>query len=546
MDREIGQERPKNAILIHADKRLFNWILAGFASIALIAYALLATPLHDDGIDGNMIFGVPFYSDYFDLYHSFFKPIVAILLPVRYLPYPWSFTAAAFFHVLMMAAISYLTFLVARRYIPTKASALASIITLYALFTHETFMPTRPESLLLATFLGIVYLCDTWRLTGQIRYLLIASALSGVVALPSHPNASIAYIYMALFALWQWRSLTKRDWVWLIAALIVSSLVGMAIILFPDPSALITLYTDYSSAGSHRLSFITGEIRRFTFFLRPYLMLPVVLFFGTVGLTAVVKRIATDSNLQSHVLIFARQYAGILIYGLAALIGLALLPSAEWPHYLVFYVPVLAIFAALAYRQKPPGLRIGLAGGALVTAAIIAELVILATLRDHLEAWIITSLLFGVPIAALLSVSWIRRDSRWLIAALALGMIVRLGLMSADYHAYNHIENVVRERATEIGADTIMAPPQLIWAFAKDDFIAITYLSEDAPRVEFGLVALPRIWYRDRWLDIASESCEFGASEPIDLNSFVSNKLRETQWETMIIECIQSTRPSPS
>ncbi len=534
-------------MLIYADKRLPNWTLACFASIALIGYALLATPLHDDGINGNMIFGVPFYSDYFGLYHSFFKPIVAILLPVRYFPYPWSFAAAALFHVAMMAAAAYLTFLVARRYIPAKAAVIASLITLYALFTHETFMPTRPESLLLTTFMGIVYLCDTWRLTGRIRYLLIAATLAGVVALPSHPNASIAYIYMALFSLWQRRNLASRDWALLIAALVGSSLVGMAIILLPDPSALITLYTDYSSGGSHRLSFIAGEIRRFTFFLRPYLMMPVVLFFGTVGLTVLVTRVLADSTPpQSYVRIFARRYAGILIYGLAALIGLAFLPSAEWPHYLVFYVPPMAIFAALAYCQEPPRLRVGLLGSALVIVAIIAELAILATLRDNLEAWIITSLLFGIPIAALLSISWIKRNRRWLIAALALGMVARLGLMSADYYAYNHIENVVRERAGEVGADTIMAPPQLNWAFARDNFIAITYLSEDAPDIEFGLVALPRIWYRDRWLDIASESCEFGAAEPIDLNSFVSNKLRETRWETMTIECVQSSRASPA
>ena len=531
---------------MRADKRLFNWILAGLASIALIAYALLATPLHDDGFNANLIITSPFYSDYFELYIPFFKPIVAILLPVRYFPYPLSFAAASLFHVLTMAAISYLTFLVARRYIPANAAALASIITLYALFTHETFMPTRPESLLLITFLGIVYLCDTWRLTGRARYLLIAATLAGVLALPMHTNASIAYIYLALFTLWQWRQLSVQDRTKSAVTLVSASLLGIVIVLIPNPSDLIDLLTEYSGENQ-RFTFIAGEIRRFTFFLRPHLMLPIVLFFGTVGLTAIARRIVTDSTpTKSYTLMFTRRYAGILIYGLAALVGLALLPSAEWPHYLVFYVPVLAIFAALAYRQEPPGLRIGLLGSAIIIAAILAELIILTSLRDDLEAWIITSLLFGIPIAALLSISWLRRDRRWLIAALALGMVVRLGLMSADYYAYNHIENIARERATNVGADTIMAPPQLNWAFARDDFIAITYLSEDAPDIQFGLVALPRIWYRDRWLDIASESCEFGAPEPIDLNSFVSNKLRETQWETMTIECAQAPRPAPA
>ena len=196
-------------------KHILTTFTAIFIFAALLLYALLATPLHDDGIDGNMIFGVPFYSDYFGLYHSFFKPIVAILLPVRYFPYPLSFAVATLVHVVMMAVSSYLTFLVARRYVPTKVAALASLITIYALFTHETFMPTRPEGLQLAATLGIVFLCDTWRFTGQTRYLLIASFLAGAIVLPSHPNASIAYIYMALFMFWQRRKLTwQKKWRW--------------------------------------------------------------------------------------------------------------------------------------------------------------------------------------------------------------------------------------------------------------------------------------------------------------------------------------------
>ena len=182
---------------------------------------------------------------------------------------------------------------------------------------------------------------------------------------------------------------------------------------------------------------------------------------------------------------------------------------------------------------------------ALAIAAIALELIVLATLRDNLEAWIITSLLIGMPIAALLGASWISGRRSWLIAALMLGAIVRLGLMSADYHAYGHITHTVRERAVEVKTETIMGPPQLNWAFARDDFIAITNLSDDTPDVKFGLVALPQIWYRNRWLDIASESCEFGEARPIDLNSFVSNKLRETQWETMTIQCIQLSHSAP-
>ena len=533
-----------NPLPIFGENRLPKIFIAAFVCAALLLYALLATPLYDDGLAASFIIGTPYYSEYHELRFPFYKPLTTVLLPVRYLPHPWSFAAAALIHVLLMSAASYLTFLIARRYVQTKAASLAAFITLYALFTHESFMPTRPEPLLLLTILGVVFLSDTWRLMGRMRYLLMAAALTGALALPMHTNASIAYIYLALFALWQRKRLATLDWTRFIAVLGGSSLLGMIAILAPDPSELVELLTEYSEDKS-RFTFFVGEMRRFTFFLRPYPLLPIMLFFGAVGLTVSVTRTLSNSTPpQSYVRKFARRYAGILIFGLAALIGLAFLPSAEWPHYLVYYVPSLSIFAALAYYQKRPRLRVTLAMTALVITAIALELIVLATLRDNLEAWIVTSLLFGMPIAALLGASWISGWRSLLIATLILGAIVRLGLMSADYHAYGHIAHTVRDRAVEAEAETIMGPPQLNWAFARDNFIAITHLSDDTPDVEFGLVALPQIWYRDRWLELASESCEFGQAEPIHLSSFVSNKLRETRWETMTIQCTQPSHPS--
>lgn len=504
--------------------------------MALLVYALIATPLYDDGFNFDSIVRVPFFSDYFQLYVPFFKYLTAILLPVRYLPYPMSSTGAVLVHVSLMAAASYMTFITARRYVPAEAATLAAFMALYVLFTHETFMATRPEALLLLTILGVVYLSDTWRLTGRMRYLLMAAALTGALALPMHTNASIAYIYLGLFILWQRRQLSTGDWAMFLVALSGSSLLGMVIILVPAPSALVELLTEYSGERQ-RFTFLIGEIRRLTFLLRPHLLLPIVLFFGMTGLTALAGNLFTGSTPREMVLRFAKRYAGILLFGLSALIGLAFFPSAEWPHYLVYYVPSLSILAALAYYQKRPGLRVMLAMCALVIAAIALELIVLAMLRDNLEAWILTSLLFGMPIVALLGASWITGRREWLVAALMLGVIVRLGLMSTDYHAYGYITHTIREHAIEVEAETIMGPPQLNWAFAQDDFIAITHLSYDKPDLEFGLVALPQIWYRDEWLDIVSESCEFGEERPIALSSFVSNRLRETQWGTMTIEC---------
>ena len=281
--------------LVSASQRPLILFLALSLCVSLLGYALIATPLYDDGFNASLISGAPFYSDHFKIYIPFFKPLTAILIPVRYLPYPWSFAAATLIHVLLMASSSYFTFLIARRYVSAKAALLAAFITLYALFAHETFMATRPEALLLLTILGVVYLSDTWRLTGQMRYLLAAAALTGALALPMHTNASIAYIYLGLFIFWRRRQLSTGDWATFVATLGGSSLLGMTIILVPNPSALVELLTEYSADGQ-RFTFFVGEIKRFTFFARPYPTLPIVLFFGTVGLTASATRILTDST----------------------------------------------------------------------------------------------------------------------------------------------------------------------------------------------------------------------------------------------------------
>ena len=73
---------------------------------------------------------------------------------------------------------------------------------------HPRSAPSdAPRGALLLTILTVVYLADTWRLERKSRYLLAAGALTGALALPMHTNASIAYLFLAVFALWHVRSL---------------------------------------------------------------------------------------------------------------------------------------------------------------------------------------------------------------------------------------------------------------------------------------------------------------------------------------------------
>ena len=504
---------------------LYVGVLA-FVCAAFLLRAWLLVPTSDDGVIANTILDTPYYSEYHELYVPFYKPFITALMPLRFVPHPASCALAALVHGLLIAASAYLTYLIARRHVPAHVAVGAGVIALYALFTLDPLPPMRPEGLLLLTILGVAYLADTWRLTGEAKYLLAAGALTGGLALPMHTNASIAYLFLALFALWHMRSLRLRDWALLVGGLAISSMVGLAILLTPSPSDLPALFADYADDGN-RFTFIVGEVRRLTFLLRPAPLLPVVLFFGAVGLVALLRE---RGRISSEWFGFMQHYSTLLMLGFAAFVALALLPSAEWGYYLVYYLPVLAVFGSLAYERGCPSLPVGVGVGCLAVGAICAEAVALFLLRDEMEAWVLTGLVYGAVAAVFLCVSWVSRRREWLAAALILGVVVRLGLMAADHEAHAEVVAALRDRAAETGG-MVLGPPELVWAFANYEFHDV-----ESPPAGIGAVAAPR---GDLTEVSSSDSCTFSDVEPIPLNSFVSNRFRggEKLWELATIVC---------
>ena len=504
--------------------------LLAFICAAFLLRAWLLVPTHDDGVIGNTVLGTPYYSEYHELYVPFYKPLMTALMPVRFVLHPASFALVALVHGLLMAASAYVTYLIARRYVPTQVAIGSGAIALYALFTLDPFPPMRPEGLLLLTVLVVVYLADTWRVNREAKYLLAAGALTGALALPMHTNASIAYLFLGLFAVWHVRSLGSRDWACLVGGLMISSIAGLAILLTPVPSDLPRLFDEYAGEG-HRFTFIVGEVRRFTFLLRPSPLLPAVLFFGAVGLVVLLRE---RPRIASKWCGFVRHYAALLMLGFAVFVALALLPSAEWGHYLVYYVPVLAVFASLAYERYRPSLRVGIGVGCLVVGAICLEATALFLLRDEMEAWVLTGLVYGAVAAMLLCVSWVSGRRAWLAVALILGVVVRLGLMAADHEAHSDIVDALRARSAEIGG-MILGPPELVWAFAQDEFHPVEHDWNEIPPAGIGAVATRERSTNPDW----QHSCTFSDVHQISFSSFVSNRFRgrERLWEVATIVC---------
>ena len=230
-----------------------------------------------------------------------------------------------------------------------------------------------------------------------------------------------------------------------------------------------------------------------------------------------------------------RRFSTLLMLGFAVFFALALLPSAEWGYYLVYYLPVLAVFAAVAYECHRPSLGVGTAVGCLVVGAICFEATALFPLREEMEAWVLTGLLYSVVAAVLLSVAWVSGRREWLAAALILGVVVRLGLMAADHEAYFDIVDAVRVRSAEVGS-MVLGPLELTWAFSRDEFHAVEHKWNDVPPAGIGLAAVRERSTRTRW----QGSCNFSDVQQISFSSFVSNRFRGRrgqQWEIGTIVC---------
>ena len=502
-----------------------------------IAFALrvwLLTPHFDDGDLGNTIFGTPYYNEYHKIYIPYFKPTTTLLLPLRFVPYPTSFALAVILQTMTFAASVSLLYLLARRYLSPRAAVLAGIIALYALFLHELLPPTRPEGLLLLAFLAAAYLADTWRVTGKARYLAGAAVVTGLIALPLHTNASIVYIFLGLFALWHWQRMRGQDLAIFFGTLTAASLAGLVVILAPSPSGLFALLGEYSQ-DDRRFTFLWSEAQRLGFLLRPAPLLAVVLFFGAVTLWTLWRErpgiIAKGAD-------FSKRYSTIVMLGLASFTGLALLPSAPWWAYVVYHLPAAAVFAALAYERERPSRRAALGVGALVFAAIGAAAVAAHLLRAEVETWVLTGLAVGAVAAALLCVSWATGRREWLVAALVLLVIVRLGMTAVDYAAYNNMLAALRDRAAEVEG-WVLGPPDLEWVFWQENFHPIFHpWYEPAPP---GPSAMTMHDYGGRypWTDELPATCIVADIDHIPLHGLAASLLdgHWKRWSVATMTC---------
>ena len=456
--------------------------------VLLLIDAAITPPTWDDVVLSHRILGSPpFYDAHFDMYLPVFKPLAAIQLPARFFPYPWSYLYVSLTHAVLLAAGAWLTYRVALRYVRRDMAAVAGGLTLLLTAAHYWNTPTRPEAWLLAVLLGVVYLCDTWRLTGRTAYLAAACVLAGALGLSMHTNASIIYIYLALFALWRFQKFTLRDWTVGAGALATSSLVGLGVLLVPQPDALFELLDHYEGRANWDIAIREFERWRwYAVHLRVEPLFPMSVVFGATVITAVAVRRPGLADARS----FAERYAGLLIIGLAAFIGLGVLPSAAHPQYAAFYLPTLTVLAVLAYRHRPSSRM-----RALVcwVATVCATGALVLGLPAYADAGGIGWTTFAVGAyfvvsAGVLCAGWLAR--RWEMVACAFAMSIMLVFASSAEQYVEHRHEVRQlRRLAEVHEVEVIYANIHAWEFTDSPYNRpLRALYRGAEQIEPGLV----------------------------------------------------------
>jgi hypothetical protein len=287
----------------------------------------------------------PFYNDYFGQPFHFNRPLILLYALLYTLAGNPAFRLIALVHAAELFACICLFYACVRRYASEEASQAGALLFLYFLFVQPYLSPTRPETTVLLCALAVFWLCVRFSDTRRVGWLCIASALLFLVGLPMHTNGSIPFIYLALFIVTERRTLSFRPALTLAACSLFCALAGAAILLYPHISSFAQSLALFSYDGA-RFSMLKGEYIRMRQFVSGYHNFSLILFlvFFSVGLLLAGRRAFRLTDLK--------QYRNILLFLLAVVLGLGVLPSATWEVYSVYYfLPLIAACAVAIDRH---------------------------------------------------------------------------------------------------------------------------------------------------------------------------------------------------
>lgn len=325
---------------------MYNRCFWTVAAGACLAYGLLAVPNYDDGnyfyqLYNTIGFRRPFYSDFYGQYFHFMKPATLLYALLHAGADAPAFRILALVQSAEIFVCLWLLYLCARRYATPEAAQAGVCVMFYLLVGHWALSPLRPETTILLCCLAIFWLCERFREIGSPALLIGASAIAFLVALPMHTCGAIPCMYLFLFASVHVRQFSRKTLVAFAVLSCVFAAAGAAMVIYPGLASLAGSLALFSFDGN-RFGGLRGEYARVSGFVGNPVFLPLILFMASVALSCLAGAYA---RIRMRSL---RSRLNIVLFLLAAVVGLGVLPSATWEVYVVYYYPSLVLLFAAA------------------------------------------------------------------------------------------------------------------------------------------------------------------------------------------------------
>ncbi len=413
-------------------------LLAG----AIAAHAALLTPNLDDGVNAshiaNTATGRWFVNDVFGTPFPFQK-YQTVLSALLWRLWPAAFWPLAVLQGILVLGSCLLFYATARGTASAPTARTATALLAAYLLTHNWLAPTRPEMVLLAVGLGVLWLCQRFDQRARPGYLLAAALLVGLVAVPTHPNAAVVGVFLILFLVARRRRIGGSTWRVVAAVLLLAGAVGLAVVLAPEPEGTMRFLAKIRQDGQ-RFSFVLGEVYRFSFLFRflHYRYLSLLLFGVALARFLAGPRRAFLAGAKETLGLFS-------LWAVAVFATFAFFPAARWSAYVVFHLPWFALTAAGQWHAAPPPGRWRALPLALLTAASLGTVAVnlRARVPDLFDLAKYACLLLPPLVAALL---WARRGATTLLPVLAFALVFKLGLAAADARAARQAADFLRQQ----------------------------------------------------------------------------------------------------
>ena len=326
-------------------------VIIGTSLFMVVLHSFFLTPNYDDGqsaywISNTIDFDKPFYSDYLNTRFVVIKiPVLIMAMGFTYLS-PFSFAFPAALNGILCLLCSFLSYKVARFYSNSKIALLCSQLFLYSLLTHHWVSPTRPELWLIAVILSVLYLFELYNKNRQIKYIILIALFVGVLGLPLHSNASILYVFLIGYLVFNRDIFPFKELKIFLVSLTITSLIGIAIVLFPDPVESFGFLKRMSMESGNR--FIPNIInpRRYLFFFQSYyhqiIIAPFVLWMGAW----LIKNL---TQFYQSIPYYIRNYKNIVLLFFSVFIAVEILPAGKWNVYFSYYFFPIFFFISKSF-----------------------------------------------------------------------------------------------------------------------------------------------------------------------------------------------------